>query len=448
MRIYLDSNIYQDFKREGGKGLYELILADKNNNIYCFSEAHIYDLVRDKTDEKFEDMKLMESVADNNCYYYDDKICFEHFTPTQYYNRFDWTSTVNAFQNESTLDPFSILKLVPLNFNQYIKPEQIPPDCPADFLTLLQRPTNLYEFCTAMMEFSGTLSDDRKKFKEFVKYLHANTLTGKIYDGFGIADFDGEKVTDKALFKQTYQDYQYKQSFDKHMNWVFANMYNGLELMGIVKGKPRKQQMMNMINDGKHSYFGTFCDVVVSQDEDFINKTKFLYDLYEIRTRVLSTDEFLQFLNTRELKSSLNDCIDFINKADINSMTRVSDEEGGNYITDVTSWFYGHFNRVMFTASKEFDSFYFTRESENWSSGTLAKEFEFITNMIFAELGPDIDQQEKFERTELKTEDWKGRTWVVNKTIIELKFNRVLYLRFAFFNDPSPQEPPEQNPIH
>jgi hypothetical protein len=56
MRIYLDSNVFQDLKKPESKALYDFILTDKNRNYYCFSEAHIQDLTQDETDLKLLDM--------------------------------------------------------------------------------------------------------------------------------------------------------------------------------------------------------------------------------------------------------------------------------------------------------------------------------------------------------------------------------------------------------
>jgi hypothetical protein len=49
--------------------------------------------------------------------------------------------------------------------------------------------------------------------------------------------------------------------------------------------------MMSLVNDGRHAFFGSFCDILVSKDADMINKTKFLYDLLEIGTKVITIDE-------------------------------------------------------------------------------------------------------------------------------------------------------------
>lgn len=438
MRIYLDSCVYQNFKRNPADPLFNLISRDSKSNVYCFSEAHVYDLVRDLTEEKFSDMALIEQIAFNNCFFYDKKIQFEHFTPLQYFHRYDWTPTVKAFARGESNPLSLLLRLVPLDFKQFINFDQIPPDCPQSFIELLSMPTNMYEFFNVFLDLTEELTDDRKKFKEFIKYLHANALVANIYDSLGLKGFDGTVVTDKEAFKQSYMEYHYERSVDKHMNWLFANMYNGLELFGIVKGKPRKQQMMNMINDGKHAYFGTFCDVVVSEDEDFIKKTKFLYDLFDIKTEVITSAEFHIFLTTLKPMSTLSDCLDLINSIDMNHATMETNDEGDHYVTKLPVRCYRFFNRLAFAPRERLDNFYFLRQSENWSSGTLAKEIENVTNALSSELGADVNNRSIFSDDEFRGEDWEGRTWLMPNSFIELKFGKGLYLRIGFLNNSPP----------
>ncbi|MBL6446011.1 hypothetical protein JMN32_06805 [Fulvivirga sp. 29W222] len=287
----------------------------------------------------------------------------------------------------------------------------------------------------SFFDLSEELIEDQKKFRNFIRYLHNNALSSKIYESLGIKGFDGQGLTDKGLFRETYLDYHIKQSIDTHMNSVFANMYHGLEILGIVKGRPRKQRMMNMINDGKHSYFGAFCDIVVSSDDDFLNKTKFLYDVFDIKTSVLSTEEFRHHLKFPILKNTISDCIESIRGLDFAKMLKVTNEEGEYLIAVLSPKVYGYFNRLVFAPREQFDNFYFLRERENWSSGTLAKEIEYITNSLITELGPDFNEKEVFNGKEFMGEEWDGRIWVMPEVLIELGYKNSLSLRFGFLND-------------
>jgi hypothetical protein len=71
MLIYLDLNIIQDLKKDDGSRLLSLIQTDQLRNVYCFSEAHLHDLSRDQTNEKFQDMELLGQVAADHCFSFD-----------------------------------------------------------------------------------------------------------------------------------------------------------------------------------------------------------------------------------------------------------------------------------------------------------------------------------------------------------------------------------------
>lgn len=66
MRIYLDNCVLQDLKVN--ITLFEVVSLNKHSNIYTYSEAHIMDLLRDKSEQKFKDAEFIEKIVDNNCW--------------------------------------------------------------------------------------------------------------------------------------------------------------------------------------------------------------------------------------------------------------------------------------------------------------------------------------------------------------------------------------------
>ncbi len=202
MKVYIDSCVFQDLKKEENKELFEFIKSSKPKNIYCFSEAHLQDLTRDRSDEKFKDMNFIEQIVDNNCYCYDKKIIFQYCTPTEYYNYFEWPDLTSFNSDNSIFSGFeSLFKLIPLDFKLFMPNEQIPLDCPDEFIELLQKTTNFYDFSVNFLSFTETLTNEQKKFKEFVTYLHKNSLIKNVYENIGIKGFDGDKIIDKESIR-------------------------------------------------------------------------------------------------------------------------------------------------------------------------------------------------------------------------------------------------------
>jgi len=442
MRIYLDTCILQDLKNETNKDLLDLIIQSKGELIYCFSEAHLYDLARDKTDENFSDMQFMEQIVDDNCYYYDKQILVDNFKPVEYYNRFDWTSTTSAndlITNVSEDDTFgglfkSILSLfssIPLNFKELIPQSQLPDDMPSNMKNLFDV-SNMGEWMSVLTNYSDTLTTEQKEFKEQLQYLHKNQLTNNL-NLLGIEGYDGKTITDKEKFRNSYTDYYLKNTNGKgkYRYDLFTDMYNGLEFFGFVQGKPKKQKMMNMLNDSKHAFFGGFCNIVVSKDEDFINKSKFMYNLHEIDTQVFNLTEFADFLHKKTSDNSFSDLIKELEnkKTQENIIYEINENDQHVICRRLSDTYYGYFNALINHSNGHI---YFTKENNLFGTGTLVKEISFCVNQLIKEFGVDYYSKGEWVTNELEKnseKEWQGRTWLLNNNIVvDLKFSDRLYL--------------------
>lgn len=116
------------------------ILLSKSHVIYCFSEAHLYDLNRDSSAEKYKDMDFLQTISDNNCFFFKDYTRFEYKTPREYYDDFDW-SPVSSFEDLSNEYNwiFATFKAIPLNLADYIKAEDLPANMPLSMVITQQR---------------------------------------------------------------------------------------------------------------------------------------------------------------------------------------------------------------------------------------------------------------------------------------------------------------------
>lgn len=444
MRIYLDTCVFQDLKNEINKNLLDIIIQSKGELIYCFSEAHIQDLSRDKTDNKFSDMAFMETIVDNNCFYYDKAFLVDNLTPIEYYNHFDWSSVTSATEvltNVSEDDIFSelfksmmsLFSAIPLNLKKLIPQNQLPDNMPSHIKNLLDV-SNMGEFMSAMTNYSDKLTEEQKVFKEQLQYLHKSQLNNYL-NSLGIDGYDGQQITDKERFRTSYANYYLKNTHGKgkYRYDLYLDMYNGLEFWGFVQGKTRKQKMMNMINDARHSFFGGFCDIVVSKDEDFINKTKFMYNIHEIQTQVYSVSEFSEFLEKHN-KNSNKSFIDLINelyneKTQSNILYKINEGEKHAIVRKLSNTYYGYFNAQLNHSN---GCIYFTKEKHLFGTGTLIVEIVFCVNQLVKELGIDVYSRGEWINDELKKDaekDWHGRTWVINnKLVVDLKFFDKLYI--------------------
>ena len=67
-----------------------------------------------------------------------------------------------------------------------------------------------------------------------------------------------------------------------------------LDLFGVNKETRKKVKFRNMQVDCYHSFFGSYCDCMVSDDEGMRLKSKTLYKLFNFNTKVYSIDEFIE----------------------------------------------------------------------------------------------------------------------------------------------------------
>ena len=72
-----------------------------------------------------------------------------------------------------------------------------------------------------------------------------------------------------------------------------------LDLFGINKETRKKVRFRNMQIDCLHSFFGSYCDYMVSDNEGVRLKSKTLYKLFNVETEVYSIDEFIEKLKNQ-----------------------------------------------------------------------------------------------------------------------------------------------------
>lgn len=439
MRIYLDSCIYQDLKLEGNKAFYNSVLESKHNQIYLFSEAHLYDLSRDTTGEKYIDMYFMESICEDNCLLSDANGA-RLLTPKEYYEMYNWDDTMKSEDVFKSEDPLAGLILdmfesVPLPFDSIFKSDMFSSKYPREFIDTMTKPSNLKEYMELMLKGSELMSE-HSYFKSILQGGREVNPFEEYYKALGIIGFDGEKILDKEAFKQSYIDFMTKNyglNKNKQSNNYneFISIYMGLEILNIVKGKPKKQKFINLMNDGRHAYFGMGCDVVVSKDIDFISKTKFLYNLFDINTSVLSFDEFKNssFLYEKNnFDGLINEVVNISNYLNTNQ----SIFENDNVLSvALTKLYIGYFNLLYIVHDIGQYCFIITKKVDEYKNKSLIKEINLVTNKLIDILGKDINGLGYFDRSEIIEGKWSGRTWYFDKKTMYLNYKNIIELSIS-----------------
>lgn len=439
MLIYLDLNVILDLKKDDGARLLSFIKSDQDRNIYCFSEAHLHDLSRDQTDEKYSDMDLIAQVAGEHCFSFDGEVKFQYETPREYFDRFEWNPTLQLLsEGSSGINLMTeVFKLIPLSFRQGIGDNPLPDDMPDQFKTILDQTTNFNEFINLFYGFTKELNEQQKSFKALLQYLHQhNYVTNPLY-ALGIEGFNGTEITDRDTFFSSYSTFCIKNMPNSNIYEAFVRMYYVLEYLGIVKGKPGKQKMLNLANDGKHAFFGGYCDIVVSKDEDFLTKASFMYETTGIYPQLMSAKEFYEWVEAGPRPDD--------NMAGItgellrlNELSYINQHEKDNtkYTTySLSKIYFEHFNILTIGDISGEYFFYFSAEKRRFNKGTLVLQIKLLTDLLLADLGQDLQEKGAFYIDEMTDNSWLGRAWRYSDYIVELILNDGLHLTFNCIPD-------------
>lgn len=303
MRIYLDTNVFQVLEQPEYQELYNLILADKEKNYYCFSEAHIQDLVRDKTEQKLADMVFMETIVKENCWYYDKEIMGVKFiTPFNYYNGSQWNVGTDIMTSDEPVTVMirELFRSIPLNWNQLIKQEDIPADLPDDLRATLLEPVTMLDFMEAMLDMTEIFSEEQSRFKRLLQYLHRSMGEHYLFEKMGLNGYNRKEITDFDAFAESFKKIAHDRSTQKDLYNLFIEMHNQLDFFGIVKGKSKKQKFMSLLNDGKHAYYAGHAHILVTRDADMIAKTELMYRIWNITTIIMTPEQFQEYLLNRK----------------------------------------------------------------------------------------------------------------------------------------------------
>lgn len=429
MRIYLDSCAFQDLKKEKYSDVLNKIQQPAPGNIYCFSEAHLHDLCRDPSDHKFRDMEFIETIVQDNCLYFEKRTRFKYCTPRKYYDDFDWTPVIKSA--EILADPsFAWIRLlfqaIPLDWEALLPADSLPEDFPLSMREAMRGIKNMDDLMQNFLGMTEALSSEQKKFKELLQYLHKHALLSKIYENIGILGFDGEQVTDREKLEQSYTAYFNAAAPNKNAYDLFLDEYVGLELFGLVKGKPKKQKMMNMIDDGRHAFYGAHCDIVISSDEDFLKKTGFLYNLLGIPVVVAHLDQFAQVLHTLEIFSALS-FTDMVGEISGDSLedkiiaTEKKDDEQSVCI-GLDRLYFSYFDLGVHQFTSRGRYYFFSKRLHRFSIGTLVREIAFVTDRLVETFGNDSNGKGAFDIQEIEDQDWTGRVWRFGDFVVVLNY--------------------------
>lgn len=459
MRIYLDSSVFQLLKNdENYSTLLKTICEDKDHNIYSYSSAHIQDLTRDKSDQKIEDLKFIENIVDDNCWFFDDRTIFEHIPPTEYFGEDSFpeyqekvVDTEKVFDENVLLNPLKeMFQSFTLPISSNFTDQTLPEKYPLKMKELLDSTNSFWDMMVGIGNLINEMAAKQKSFKEMISFLHGDEIMRILLQNLGIEGHNGTIITDKEKFRTSYINYftKTKQEISKYD--LFKQMYFGLETFGLVKGQPKKQKLLNLIDDGSHAYFGGLNDILVTRDDDMRNKTRFMFTLFDIDVQAFNIDEFQEFLvhNRVQRNNSIHDMLKelrILNDFSERMLDQQHEDDKTATVFKMKGLYYNYFDILTFVQNSDYYWCYFGKQVNNYSQGTLIKEITYVNDRLINDLGEDLYHRTLFSPDEIVDEKWCGRIWRIDTVFIYLNYSGKMFLEVFFPDVPKNSQDPEQS---
>lgn len=445
--IYLDKQIFSYlFKSNEAKykTLKEKILSHKDDFIFLYSDAHLLDLQKDETEQKFAEMEFMQEIVDSNRLILDGrKVDIVKDAPK------DLFDTLNKVGDIDTID-FSQLNTEQINIlsnaiDLFIK--DINGQLELNWLNDREpihedKPQINQEFATSMLKYvANSLYCQKEPYKlvrDNIKAKYNPTI--EIADN--LTDFNDRLKnaplrlsfidTIMASLKQmgclSYNDFE-----------VYIMAYALLDMLGLSREKGKTVRFHNVQVDSYHSFFASYCDCLVSNDVGLTRKSKILYKLFGIDTQVYSIDEFIDHFNAciidnqKSGKKYLNEFM-----SDYSARTVIDTQQLNGYtFTHIkgSHRYFGYFN-YMLERKIEDETVIIIYKRQDTKPLLPSREVEIIVNRLvksFEEFTGLVGMfNEEIELPQLLKDQWEGRTWVFQDADMKLmKFKGSSLLCFS-----------------
>lgn len=423
--IYFDKQVFSHlFKAKDEKyvALREKILSHKDEFIFLYSNAHLLDLQNDTTDTKYAEMEFIQSIVDGNCLVYEaPNIVVRKQTPRESFD------TIHRIDDFSWIDDLDFATITDEQRKAIynivdITTKELSGELDYDWLTSRTPISSDKLFCdkTAFSAVMNLYARNLFENKESYKILRDDTIAR--YNP-SLITADGENI-----FNEQFATSSIGLSFIDTVKAVLTQMglplsdpgtvyytsYMLLDILGINKESRKKVRYRNVQADCCHSFFGSYCDCIVSDDEGVIRKSKTLYKLCDFGTKVYSIDEFIEKFdeavnNNRKSAREYFDEIyyDYI----VRKILRVetTTKHTITYLEAAHKYF-GYFN-CLAERTDEDERIIILHKSNDFNQPILVKEIEIIVNRLvraFNDMGATSEMfNEAMELPQIKANNWE-----------------------------------------
>lgn len=303
-KIYLDWNVINHL--EENPDLYDFIRQNQSHFVFVYSPAHFSDLMKsyseDGSNRYFEkDLERLETICETQLMrYYDKKIDIHRCLPREFLEKEGKNYPVSKYllHFDELMESLKIDGLdfcdsffEGLKFIRLDKKVEVP---------LLGSFSNAYELLSLSLDFFKKLMTDKK----CVNNIRVAGLNGEMDNGISsINNYNPNEVVNavNAFLASHGVNFDLERLIKKYINKehqgdeniFFEGLYVSLDLM---RYHPDKRELMNIITDADHAFYGQYCDVLVTDDAKMRLKTEAVYSYLGIDTKIISGKELKKHL--------------------------------------------------------------------------------------------------------------------------------------------------------
>lgn len=394
-KIYLDWNIINHI--EESPELFDFIKNHQSYFVFVYSPAHFADLMRSvKPGETNvylnDDTEKLATICETHLLKFsDNKLNVYNCYPQEFlekegkdYPLIENFASLDNFKNSLNFDGMDLYSMFSDKLKETSFGETIAHPLFGSF-------SNVLEFFECLMNFMDRFLQDkivskeiRDKIKENTKYSEFDNINEKApnevinYINSSLAKYgvDGDIVD--IVKKIASENVKGDDMF------VFKAVYLSLHFMNYHSDK---RNLWNIMTDAEHAFYGSFCDVLVTNDSKMKLKTEALYSYFNKQTKVIAKEEFFDYLQ-KEISKEF-DFKDHIEELLTNQNIPDNQPKDSVYVKwkHVDTFLWGFFNRIEF--HKHLDDgkicFYLCRDTkyeECFFYSEIEKFFNIIRSLI------------------------------------------------------------------
>ena len=453
LKVYLDSNIYSDISKADD---WELVNAVKSHSeceiLFLYSQAHLNDLSNDKTDNKFKELDLIEEIANTNFLQHDSQTglitnsvvkaneAFKYFGEIQN-NLGASLSTTFKETGDALVDSYlQLLKQNPIDLGLDIE-KILSRDFPDGERSMLarigitKRHFTMDEWVQVVSKMFDDFENDPDLLRDVRQQSKQLLKVEKLNININDVNFDMNLTKSKIgkSFKDLLdQQLSYYPDDQKSFYQEFVTGYTIINFLGFDSEANRKVRFKNTVNDAQHSYYGGTSDIIVSEDKGLLHKTRFLYSYYGFETKVMTKDEFKDFLKSYKPTKYISEIylLEDLQK-ERNQSLIVSEKSPlirlnlSQETRKLSHRFWGLFNYLVDIRSNENDDEYIVLYPHYSRTGNITyyKEVNHIIDSLNATFGTKFESLSDNDISNISNGTWKGLTWDTDITTYWLRFN-------------------------